>query len=63
MTSLEKESKNSSDSEKTAKFVEMRTNLMNWIHNIEGVLLLEHPVINSIPVMEAQLKHFEVKIM
>lgn len=52
----------SSDSSKSGKFVEIKTNLVNWIHNVEGVLLSEHPVINSISIMEAQLKRFKVNL-
>lgn len=64
MTSLKEElmHSNSDNTEKTAKFVEIKSNLMNWIHNVEGLLLSEYPTINSIPIMEAQLKHFKVYI-
>lgn len=60
MTSLEEELLNTSDAAKTGKFVEMKSNLMNWIHNAEGVLLSEHPVINSLHIMENQLKRLQV---
>lgn len=62
ITSLEDELAKSSDSSKSGKFVEIKTNLVNWIHNVEGVLLSEHPVINSISIMEAQLKRFKVNL-
>lgn len=62
ITSLEDELAKSGDASKSEKFVEVKTNLVNWIHNVEGVLLSEHPVINSISVMEAQLKRFKVSL-
>lgn len=60
-TSLE-ELSSIGDAEKTQKFVETKSNLMNWIHDVEGVLLCEHAVINSIHVMENQLKRFKVRV-
>lgn len=62
ITSLEDELVKSNDASKSEKFVEKKTNLVNWIHNVEGVLLSEHPVINSISIMEAQLKRFKVSL-
>ncbi|XP_065223364.1 dystrophin, isoforms A/C/F/G/H-like isoform X4 [Planococcus citri] len=57
-TSLE-ELSSIGDAAKTQKFVENKINLMNWIHDVEGVLLSEHAVINSIHIMENQLKRFK----
>ena len=61
-TSLEELSSIGGDTEQTQKFVETKSNLMNWIHDVEGVLLCEHAVINSIHVMENQLKRFKVRV-
>ena len=60
MTTLEEQLMNSGEPERTNKFMEVKTNLTDWISNMESVLLSEQPVINSIPAMEAQLKHFKV---
>lgn len=61
-TSLEEQLSKLADLNQTSKFVETKSNLMKWIHEVESILLSEHAVITDVSVMEEQLKQFQVRL-
>lgn len=60
MTLMDDKFKESTNSERMAEFREKKAQFSNSICACETDLTSEHPVINSIPIMEGQLKHLKV---